>query len=630
MVVSRSLLTQPYSYAPIATNAIRLFRFDISDVISGSLKEVTVNDSPPYYTLSYRWEIQKPEIPIYIDGRVLHVTDSLAKAIRQLGKLDSKDSIPRYNVKWVWIDRICINQNDTIERSRQVQLMGRIYSQAIRTLIWLGPDIESCSAAWKVIDQIYNIFTKANPSAKSIADIPLQTYSDSVHADLGLPRWNHKLWQHLRKLFELSWFTRIWIIQEVALSQEDPLILHGHRKYPWHRLGWASSWLRRKGYLRLTNLPGQIQNVDTISNIRRSGTRWNLDALLVVTSIKCHATDQRDKVYGLLGLAAESQDPAHMPDELRPNYKLDVSQVYNRVALYLFRKYTSLSILTRANRVTHTRRNQRKHNFEQLSSWIPNWCDFNVVEREVAKSLSWLLHSSSVGTATLGFPRHYNTSLQLPAKLFDSQDLSTLRLGGLKVDRIVDTTRFCNSCALDRKHIHDFLTLCIRKVTSSFSTETRATDWIKSFIEVTTADQYSLSGNTKEQALRDGSAYLLDLLLDKENRRLLASFRPETVSLLGSLSVSGNSDTYATLVGNFCFDRTFVVTSHGRIGITPAETQVGDCVTVIFGGGVPYILQRHRNAWLLVGESYIHGLMNGEAIVAWRKCMLTEEIFELR
>ena len=64
-------------------------------------------------------------------------------------------------------------------------------------------------------------------SAKFLADIPSRMYSDQNHAAFGLPGWNHDLWRHLRRLFELPWFVRTWIIQEVALSREDPVILHG-------------------------------------------------------------------------------------------------------------------------------------------------------------------------------------------------------------------------------------------------------------------------------------------------------------------------------------------------------------------------------------------------------------------
>ena len=229
-----------YVYSPLAKNSIRLFglKDNTSNVFCGTLKTVRLNDAPPYFSLSYAWETQKQVVPIKVDGQVLYVSPSLAVALQRLQELTVEDSASDIRVKWVWIDRICINQDDISERSEQVQLMGSIYSQAIRTLIWVGPDFDSCSAAWLLIDQIYDVFKRENPCAKSLADIPFRIFSDQNHAASGLPGWNHDLWQHLGKLFKLPWFTRTWIIQEVALSPEDPVILHGQHRYSWHRLGW--------------------------------------------------------------------------------------------------------------------------------------------------------------------------------------------------------------------------------------------------------------------------------------------------------------------------------------------------------------------------------------------------------
>lgn len=160
-------------------------------------------------------------------------------------------------VKWVWIDKLCINQDDLLERSQQIQLMNSIYSQATQTLIWLGTDYSVCSMAWPLIDQIYNILQIETQDAKFVSEIPFRMYSDQQHTASGLPEWDDNRWQHLRGLFELPWFTRTWIIQEVTLSRQDPILLHGHHIYPWHRLGWAASWLRRNGYLRLAQIPQQ-------------------------------------------------------------------------------------------------------------------------------------------------------------------------------------------------------------------------------------------------------------------------------------------------------------------------------------------------------------------------------------
>ncbi|KAH7370293.1 HET domain-containing protein [Rhexocercosporidium sp. MPI-PUGE-AT-0058] len=612
---------RPYAYSPLVVDSIRLLGLGATDCSAGTLKTVHLSKAPPYFALSYTWDAQTRDVPIQVDDQTLSVGPSLAEAIRRLQELIVDDSASDPQVKWVWIDQICINQDDVSERSKQVQLMNSIYSQAIRTLIWLGPHCDSCPAVWQLIDQIYDVFQRENPYAESVADIPFRFYSDRYHAASGLPDWDHELWQHLRRLLELPWFTRTWIVQEVALSRRDPILLLGQHRYPWHHLGWASSWLRRNGYLRVAQVPNRIQNIDTISNIRRYRTRWRLDALLVITSIKCHATDQRDKVYGLLGLAAENQDLSHM---LCPNYELDVVEVYTKITLFFLREYQSLSILTRANGVSSdVSWTQRKHQSDLLPTWVPNWCDYSVVEREVAKSLSWLSHPTTVDAAILGFPEHYNASTRLPVKLFESSSLSVLRLSGLNADAVVSATKF------DDKLQSPLLQLWMAAL-PLLPVGGALADWIASWIKATTAEQHILSGSTAEQSVKDGSAYLHNILSSNEYQQIYRAGDQEIIRHLSKMSIGGDPETYAVLATNFCFNRRFIVTLKGRMGIGPNGTQPGDLIFVIFGGGVPYILRMQESGYLFVGESYIHGLMDGEAVQAWQRGEQAEEILELR
>ncbi len=406
----------PYDYSPLPQGSIRLLYLEPNGYGDlATLRVAHFDNLPRYFALSYAWAAEPRKVPIQVDRRVLYIGPSLAAALQQLQNIATKNLVCDGLVSWLWIDSLCINQEDVLERSHQVQVMGLIYSRAVRTLIWLGPtsDLEP---AFVLIDQIYDVFREENPRARFLAEIPLRLYSDRRHATLCLPAWHDELWEHLTRLSQLPWFSRTWVIQEVTLSRADPVVFYGSHRYPWDRLAWAASWLRRNGYLRLAQVPSQMQNVDTMSNIRRSRSRWHLDALLLATSVKCHASNPRDKVYSLLGLAIEALGPSCVPRELYPDYELDVVQVYARVSRFLFEKSKVLAILTRASGVPgsaiHTR--QRKLMLEHLPSWVPDWSDFTVAKREVVKSLSWVEHPSSVGTATLGFPKHYNASTDFP------------------------------------------------------------------------------------------------------------------------------------------------------------------------------------------------------------------------
>jgi hypothetical protein len=60
--------------------------------------------------------------------------------------------------------------------------------------------------------------------------------------------------------------------------------------------------------------------------------------------------------------------------------------------------------------------------------------------------------------------------------------------------------------------------------------------------------------------------------------------------------------------------RSLCVTTSGRICLTPSETRVGDSVAILYGGRTPYILRPIGDDFEFIGESYVHGLMKGEAV----------------
>jgi hypothetical protein len=60
--------------------------------------------------------------------------------------------------------------------------------------------------------------------------------------------------------------------------------------------------------------------------------------------------------------------------------------------------------------------------------------------------------------------------------------------------------------------------------------------------------------------------------------------------------------------------RHFFVTEHGYIGLAAATAQRGDAVAVLLGGDVPYTLRSKGRAYELIGECYVHGIMDGKAI----------------
>ncbi|EXU98173.1 heterokaryon incompatibility protein [Metarhizium robertsii] len=624
-------------YTPLLPGYIRLFRIncDTSAPDEGSLEAVSLEAAPRYYALSHSWGTQLQNETIRIDGHVLYVTPDLAAGIRRFRELGAGHCSLSPPIRYMWIDRLCIDQADITERSSQVTLMRTIYSRSIRTLVWLGPDHMSSCAVWRLVDQIYGVLQSLHPDAKTFSDIPVKIYSESSHVASRLPPWNHQLWNHMRQLMELNWFSRIWVVQEVVLSPQAPVIIHGPHLYPWHRLELAVAWLRQNGYMRLPQVPEKLRNVLTMCSLRQSQTRWPLSALISITQIKFHATDQRDKIYGLLGLAAECQDSSEPPEALRPDYSVDVSQTYRKVARFLIENSRSLALLTRAHGTPGSlTRRQRLHDFTGLPSWTPDWSDFRVFNREIRTSLSWIHYSDSKEPAYLGFPQQYTASAGAGLKLYGIENSSVIRVSGIKLGEVTQALPF-NQNEMSREEFGALIESRIIAVwDASISTlkGADATVWVARFIKATTAEQHGLIGQVWDQSFKDGLAYLLRLLAVDEPQLALPLAKDDkakALNLLQGLSVGGEPEKYAVLACTYCFNRCFLVTSTGNIGIGPSDTRVGDCVAVILGGGVPYIIRRRGSEWTFVGESYIEGFMNGEASRACQKGLVQEEILDI-
>ncbi|OCL15030.1 HET-domain-containing protein, partial [Glonium stellatum] len=102
-----------------------------SDEINCEFTVASLDDRPEYYALSYTWGDPTITRPIIINGVRKQATVSLESALRRLRET-AEPSI------MIWIDALCINQEDSVERSHQVGMMGDIYRFTREALIWIG------------------------------------------------------------------------------------------------------------------------------------------------------------------------------------------------------------------------------------------------------------------------------------------------------------------------------------------------------------------------------------------------------------------------------------------------------------------------------------------------------------
>lgn len=242
-----------YKYAPLPSpNCIRLLQVVPSTddtVIQCSLTPFELANAPPFQALSYTWgsplmtlkptsfpkspEVHDPlqnlralrsikgEIPyvygesesespirqhaIICDKRMIKVTTNLRDALRMLanptGPLNIA-SLPSY----YWIDALCVNQENVLERSDQVARMAEIFKRADNVIVWLGREDEYTGDALETIEKVSAIPEETWPSIPYTAFY--QSSTDAEYPGLNLSFYN---WLGFIALINRPWFKRAWV-----------------------------------------------------------------------------------------------------------------------------------------------------------------------------------------------------------------------------------------------------------------------------------------------------------------------------------------------------------------------------------------------------------------------------------
>ncbi len=127
--------TEPFQYAPLSESQIRVLRISIEPTtgfLVGSFDTIDLESSVgTYRAISYCWGDPTPAYRVLLNNRQsLILTRSAAEILTHV--------LPRHPQDAFWIDQLCINQADNIEKSAQVMLMGQIYASTKQVIAWLG------------------------------------------------------------------------------------------------------------------------------------------------------------------------------------------------------------------------------------------------------------------------------------------------------------------------------------------------------------------------------------------------------------------------------------------------------------------------------------------------------------
>ncbi|KEY70667.1 hypothetical protein S7711_02267 [Stachybotrys chartarum IBT 7711] len=415
----------PRFYRPLAPHFTRVFELEageFSDPIVGRLVAQAI-DGEPYEAVSYVWGDWRKRRDITIDGETLSVTANLHGALTAFrhqplcGSSDSShggEGSAQRPVRRLWADAVCINQGDLPERSSQVELMARIFAGARHVLAWLG---------WEEGEEGRRRTQAAIRSIHSFMEDPEAGLRDAriLFRDVADPAGRLALlseddqrrfeeqtrkWEAIKAFFEIEYFHRTWIVQELGLAREAIIYMAlkpgdeagaggdpgdekaAERKgqaleldfIDWPLLGRFVKFLDNNGASLVTHLgllSWVAHHILMIWEKKEDGTP-DCDFLTSMHWARIlGVTDARDRVYSLLGHPLAVLDGQLV---IKPDYTTTRGIVYTKLAANFVRKTKNLDVV---NLVDHEDdpsvevRDWDPQDESRMPSWVPDWHSIN-------------------------------------------------------------------------------------------------------------------------------------------------------------------------------------------------------------------------------------------------------------
>ena len=352
---------EQYTYKGLEHNGnirlLRLLKGSQNDPVTSLLYEVKLEDRHKYQALSYCWGGRKLEGIIKVGNFLLPTTQSLVSALRRLWYPDAE--------RLLWVDAVCINQEDENEKSLQVGMMGKIFSSAEKVLIYLGEAAENSEDVPKLLKTILLALRQIQPSKSPKANwmVPEKRIPYIEYAELDLPPYDDRRWHSIQRLLDRPWFSRVWTLQEAVVAQKA-LVVCGNWEIPFGAFSYGISLAEALG-LPVSNLssikPGAVglplMVILLLQNAcsRRQHIRL-IDLLQHCRSID--ATEPRDHLFAPLGIL---KDP--IPVVLRPDYTEEIRDVCVRFARYLILQGEGEELMLNAGLLQAG----------VMPSWVANW-----------------------------------------------------------------------------------------------------------------------------------------------------------------------------------------------------------------------------------------------------------------
>ena len=530
------------------------------------LRERRLGDGDIYYAVSYAWGPPVLTHKLYSAEGFIQVTENLWEALRRYRDEDETITL--------WVDAVCIDQTNIQERAQQVVLMRSIYSESKRVLIWLGLESPSDRSAFEFITRVINCFYESTPDRDAL--------SDKI-----IPILNNEYQDAVTELFAKSWFSRVWTFQEIICAAEAALtsgslviefedvqsfciIWVVVKLVPWLKSNASQRALSQVASLHATrdHLSEQSAVNSLFQIVKRTRTRL--------------ATDPKDKIYGLVALASDIN-----PLPFTPTYKTTVNHLFEEFAAHVIRQNENLDIFHCCN---------FQHGLRKWPSWVPDWRYSDKLTMPINREKdSFRAAGSSCWDTSTAIVNH---SLGVEAMCLDR--LQNVTSPGPSPN-FVGLSDWDNGWLLRVKWHQNTIreTMEMTSISLLYSSEQeRWHAWWRTIIGERNREMERATPDY-EQRVR-GYQEALDQVIYND---------PD-------LDIDFEFAETSDRVGAMAKHRRFCLSREGRIGWVPIAARIGDIVSLLRGSPVPVIIRPswRRKSYLMIGQAYIHGIMDGEAV----------------
>ncbi|KAK6223971.1 hypothetical protein LQW54_000117 [Pestalotiopsis sp. IQ-011] len=588
-----------YTFSPLPdTRSVRMLILapgSDDEVLQGHLEVVDIDALGSYEPISYVWGDSAQRHRFLCEGSQLSLTTSLYQALTRL-RLNDRS-------RRLWADQICIDQSNLAERGQQVQFMNRIYRGASHVLVWLGHDNSRAAAA------AFGLFRGL---AKIFSDEEGRKAFELEHLENPSEK-SEEAWGPLKTFTNLPWFTRAWIVQEIGTSAPATLFWGGE-ELDWKLVfGVCEELARYHGLRKRFDIQTSkvkyvfqrfVEPVKTSRHANRFSFVYELHR-----ARHLQVTDPRDRVFALLGHYSVREGRGDALKSLAADYTQSVEDVYIDLARRALCDDDE-SLVTLAA-VQHSNPDLGQSG---LPSWVPDWRLYSShILSEPTSSHS--AHGSTrpkveVASRSL-FVRGIiidsivSHSDGIRAKAFYADDAS----GTPTIERL-----WGEVCG---KSTFDLADKYITGDSALFAFMQTLSNGCASLTWSVEPDHHAAPADTW---LDYGAAYL---------SRLFAGSRKITDEILDR-GRTGDAAQWIRAANSASTNRALAVTSKGYYVLGPNIIRNGDIVCVLFGGKMPFCLRPLENgSYHLVGECYVHGFMEGQAIDDLRQGHYSETNFEI-